>query len=487
LQALSQAEALALTRDWVVQIARGDAARLGALNARMQQLDLGAKVFAPALLGGMLAAVRGGPHARVQCAAAMVGCSALCLLPAQLSLLARAHAAHASALLTKAHVHTDGTRHAHVYGARRHAHPHAAELASFGEPTATHARAHAHDASTAHAQAHAQAHAHGDQPHWHAHDEAAGVHVILTGRARRRRAAPRAAASGGARGAADALETADAPPAPPPAAAAAAEPGGTLGRWAAFFRHPVAGASVGYCLLYCTVLDNGALVTAYLQWRGLSPAALGLARTADALAGLAGTLVARPLARALGGSIERAALVSVWALWLALAPAGLLFAWRAGDAGVSDAGLLVCMTLGRAPLWSFDLAHTQVMQERADEARRGALNGCQASLAQACFVGAQASALALRRPEQFGALLGGSLAAVLGAALLYTRWCARALAAGGVGDGAGPPVGGEQSDDGDARGGAPRRPPPRESAQATLLSHRADDDAETAIVAADDC
>mmetsp|Transcript_30799 Transcript_30799/g.71744 ORF Transcript_30799/g.71744 Transcript_30799/m.71744 type:complete len:486 (-) Transcript_30799:245-1702(-) len=374
-EAMSQAQSLAISRDWVIQICESDSELLASLNASLQQIDLSAAVLSPLLLGLLLNAVR--PEARVLVGAAVIGGFNVCSLPLELLLTQRAYAVFAPVLAAKAHRHSDGTVHAHIHGARPHLH------AMLHAPP-DQAHAHAHESGGAHA------HAHGDRAH--AHDEQAGADIVLF----EKHLEHVPGGDGGAAG------------------------GGCSARWVQYAAHPVFGASVGFCLLFLTVLDNSTLVTAYLQFRGLDPALLGLARTADAAVGLLGTLAYPHLARALG-SVEAAALFSVWAFWLSLAPAGVALA-AVGQTRAADEWLLACMVGARASLWSFDLAHTQAMQQRVHETERGAINACQASLSQALSVLVQLGALGWHRPAQFGLLLYASLVAVLAAALVYSAW-----------------------------------------------------------------
>lgn len=52
--------------------------------------------------------------------------------------------------------------------------------------------------------------------------------------------------------------------------------------------HELFVASVSYCMLYFSVLNNGVLMTAYLKWGGVPEGLLGAARGAGAILGIAG-------------------------------------------------------------------------------------------------------------------------------------------------------------------------------------------------------
>ncbi|KAG8460238.1 hypothetical protein KFE25_004486 [Diacronema lutheri] len=551
-EAMGRAKALALTRDWVVQLCATDGARLASLNIVMQRIDLCAKVLAPALVGVALGALgtvgaadgadaRARRAARVRLGAVLVGAWNVLSLPAELALTAACYRAHRAQLArpcaadvaaagdadgadarahaeAQVHAHADGTVHAHVHGLQRHAHPttpparehggahgggrvhidewhiHARDEGSCAEAAITDARSSDASMRAADAPGHARSppveralgemmaspakgtcgragapnghvpaaplrcwargvaepqwHEHGDELHAHAHDPDANVHVILL-LSRADDSAPDVRARDTERGSGVAARAArgGGGGACAPCARAQTAARATGARWRAFFAHPVAGASVAFCLLFLTVLDNGTLVATYLLSQGVRPAVLGAAHAADAAAGLLGTVAFAPLVARLGGGVERAGLASIWAFWLTLAPAGALFAAAAraragepGDVGEARAAsvraqhaLLGCMVCARAALWSFDLAHTQSMQQRVEAARRGAMGGCQVSLSNAAYVLVQLAALGARRPEQFGALLALSLGAVLAAALLYTVWFATVVRDGAGG------------------------------------------------------
>lgn len=59
--------------------------------------------------------------------------------------------------------------------------------------------------------------------------------------------------------------------------------------WDIYIHQPVLGAAVSLALLYLTVLSLGLLMTAYLNWKGMSEAELSLYRGLGALAGVSAT------------------------------------------------------------------------------------------------------------------------------------------------------------------------------------------------------
>ncbi|OWY92155.1 Ferroportin transmembrane protein, partial [Phytophthora megakarya] len=199
---------------------------------------------------------------------------------------------------------------------------------------------------------------------------------------------------------------------------------GTLSRygkmWSKYVNHPVFLVSFSFCALYMTILDGGALNTAYLKWRGVSNSLLGASRGAGALAGLVGTLIF-PCLQTYMKRVERVAVFSVWLFWLCLAPVLLAFLFT-GESVVSDYVMLTCMVVSRSWLWSTDLAETQIMQEWIAPNQRGAINSMQTATYQLFYILILLSGMVFHDPRQFEALLVFSLAAVLASAMGFTYW-----------------------------------------------------------------
>ena len=102
-----------------------------------------------------------------------------------------------------------------------------------------------------------------------------------------------------------------------------------------------------------TVLDNGALMTSYLQWRGVNTATLGLSRGIGAVFGLLGTVLFPALYK-WTDSVVRSGLYSIWIFWILLTPCAAIF-WISGESLYSDYGVMGAMILSRVGLWAFDL------------------------------------------------------------------------------------------------------------------------------------
>jgi solute carrier family 40 (iron-regulated transporter), member 1 len=190
--------------------------------------------------------------------------------------------------------------------------------------------------------------------------------------------------------------------------------------WRNYAKHPVFLLSFAFCGLYMTILDGGALNTAYLKWRGIPDSILGASRGAGAVFGLVGTFVF-PTIRKWLGRVERVAVVSIWLFWLSLVPVIVAFVVT-GESQVSDYAMLACMVISRMWLWSTDLAETQIMQEWIEPSRRGAINSMQTATYQFFYILIQFMGIVFHDPRQFQALVWYSLAAVLLSAMGFSVW-----------------------------------------------------------------
>jgi iron-regulated transporter 1 len=190
--------------------------------------------------------------------------------------------------------------------------------------------------------------------------------------------------------------------------------------WKDYLKHPVFLLSFAFCSLYMTILDGGALNTAYLKWRGIPDSILGSSRGAGAVFGLVGTFIF-PYVRKLLGRVESVAVLSVWLFWLCLAPVILAFIF-VGESITSDYAMLGCMVVSRTWLWSADLAETQIMQEWIEPSRRGSINSMQTATYQFFYIMIQFMGIIFHDPRQFEALVIFSLATVFASAVGFTIW-----------------------------------------------------------------
>lgn len=157
-------------------------------------------------------------------------------------------------------------------------------------------------------------------------------------------------------------------------------------------------ASISYCMVYFSVLDNGSLVAAYLKTQGIGYHIIGIAKACGAFFGICGTFLTPLLVNRYGLTLELVGMMSVWLFWICLSPSGIQFvAEEMFDTGVfhfNDAYVILgCMMVARCGLWAFDLAENQMMQERVDEDVRAQVNGVQVSVSQMFMIFVSAFAM----------------------------------------------------------------------------------------------
>ena len=197
------------------------------------------------------------------------------------------------------------------------------------------------------------------------------------------------------------------------------------GGWRRYVAHPVFGASFSYSMLYFTVLDGGTLMTAYLQWTGISPGLLGASRGVGAVFGIIGTLIFPWMRKRRGGSLRSPAVISHWLFFLQIAPIAACYMLQWKHTGYFMLGAVV---VSRWALWSFDLACTQIMQECVSEGDRGTIGACQAATYQLFWMLLAVLGIVYHDPAKFHVLVYSSVAIVGLSVLAFTFWAARTRA-----------------------------------------------------------
>ena len=202
--------------------------------------------------------------------------------------------------------------------------------------------------------------------------------------------------------------------------------------WRFYIKSEMLWASVSYCMLYCSVLDGGSLVAAYLRTEGISYSLLGITKGIGALFGIIGTLLTPFLANSCGLQLELIGVFTIWLFWICLFPSGIQFIAEKGfhtdvfsdsAVGFDDAYvILFCMIIARCGLWAFDLAENQLMQERVKPAVRAQVNGVQVSVSQLFFIFVAILAMIFSDTNQFYILVFITLGNIFSAAVLYTIW-----------------------------------------------------------------
>eukprot|EP01061_Rhynchopus_euleeides_P004407 TRINITY_DN13660_c0_g1_i2.p1 TRINITY_DN13660_c0_g1~~TRINITY_DN13660_c0_g1_i2.p1 ORF type:complete len:510 (+),score=216.90 TRINITY_DN13660_c0_g1_i2:90-1619(+) len=188
-----------------------------------------------------------------------------------------------------------------------------------------------------------------------------------------------------------------------------------------YLRHPIMLMSVSYCQLWFTVVDNGTLMTAFLLSQNVNSFALVAGRGTGAMFGIVGTFVFPHLLAFCDGSLRKAGAMSLYSFLAIVGAIGVCFLLLP----MRTAGyvMLVTAVFSRAPLWSFDLAVQQLMQEGIDEGQRGVINGVHSSVCQLMLMFVYIAALALAHSyEDFPYLVYISVISVALSAFCYSRW-----------------------------------------------------------------
>eukprot|EP00750_Incisomonas_marina_P005363 INCI13922.1.p1 GENE.INCI13922.1~~INCI13922.1.p1 ORF type:complete len:369 (+),score=47.71 INCI13922.1:3-1109(+) len=193
-----------------------------------------------------------------------------------------------------------------------------------------------------------------------------------------------------------------------------------------FYRHHAFWPVLGYCFHYFSVLNSGVLMVGYLQSQGLNVAVIGAASGLGAFFGLVGTWLFPLLldSPCFAGSLSRTGSFSTWMFFLTILPAAVAF-YLPLDAATQGYVIIVAISVARVWLWSFDLAHTQVLQECTEPENIGFVNGVQTSLYQLFYVVQNAAALQWDNPADFYVLGTLSAGTVFMGAIFWSCWASR--------------------------------------------------------------
>ena len=167
---------------------------------------------------------------------------------------------------------------------------------------------------------------------------------------------------------------------------------------------------------YLNALTFGALMTAYLVWRGMRLEVVGVWRGLSAAIGLAGTFVYH-------FSVKHTTLVStgMWSVVYELICLSLaFFSLFVEDFVLSMAMLISGVCASRIGLWVFDIAITQLQQEFVPTEIRGVIGGTQQSLNALFQLSSFALGLVFPDPREFHIYASaGYIAVALAVALYY--------------------------------------------------------------------
>ncbi|CAJ1895513.1 unnamed protein product [Cylindrotheca closterium] len=164
-----------------------------------------------------------------------------------------------------------------------------------------------------------------------------------------------------------------------------------------FMSQEVSWAGISLSLLYSNVLTFGAIMTAYLVWRGISLEQIGIWRGVSAAVGLAGTFVYKILSAKIGLVGSGMLSVTVQFCCLSIAYASLFV----DNLTISFAMLIVGVCSSRIGLWVFDISVTQLMQLNVADDVRGEVGGVQSSLNSFFFLLSFGLGIILPDPASF--------------------------------------------------------------------------------------
>lgn len=131
--------------------------------------------------------------------------------------------------------------------------------------------------------------------------------------------------------------------------------------WQQFVHHQVFLSSLAIALVYFTVLAFGPVMITFLLLQGHSPAFLAAVRFLAVFAGLSSTFAMPKMVGKIG--LIRTGLWAIWSEFIFLIPVVASF-WMMSDKTVDGVLLFTGTIASRFGLWVFDLAQTQIMQER---------------------------------------------------------------------------------------------------------------------------
>lgn len=171
-------------------------------------------------------------------------------------------------------------------------------------------------------------------------------------------------------------------------------------------------------LLYLNILSFGALMTAYLVWRGLSYETIGTLRGISAIIGLMGTIAFRISSRKHSLSFTGA-----WSIIFQFSCLSICYASLYVSNDTLSMGMLIIGVIAsRIGLYVFDLTITQLMQQMIPENIRGVVGGVQKSLNSMFDLTTYGLGLIFADPNEFYILVATGYISVGIAMVIYLLW-----------------------------------------------------------------
>jgi len=357
---MNNASTLAVERDWVVVIAASSGQNLAVLNACLRRVDLFTKILAPASFS-VVYSLFDEPRDRIFYTGVSIGIWNLLSFPVEYVFNRKTFDACPS-LDHKIHMHIDGTRHAHTRGEKPHIHVGTVD----------------HVTGVTYLS---------DQPIEPSNiDKVISLHAesFLVGYVARKNMNA-----------------------------------SFLAGWKIYRSQISFLANLAYTALWMTVLDNGALMTSYFQWRGIPAFYLGISRGIGAFFGLVGTYLYGSFKKKLDAEYTGAFAIVFFAI--CLTPT-LVTGTQFLDSFVVDLCVLAAVSVSRMGLWMFDLAITEICQEHVKEEHRAVHGSIQTACYQLFYVFIQVLTIINFRPEDFGNLVRLSCIVVYSAVAVYVYW-----------------------------------------------------------------
>mmetsp|Transcript_19398 Transcript_19398/g.34567 ORF Transcript_19398/g.34567 Transcript_19398/m.34567 type:complete len:708 (+) Transcript_19398:87-2210(+) len=436
----NNASTVSLEKDWVVVMAKSMGVTVTDINTKMRRIDLACKAISPAVFA--LLYEQFGDTSKLRIFFGMLFLGVWNAMSYPLEILTLRLVFHAfEDLHYKLHEHSDGTKHAHPWGEVPHYH--VAEKVELGrrrlledavfDPGESDVYGehlelykHSHQAGDDHGHGHGHS-SHGDR-HGHGHGERAGdaksssppsshdthYHILRISADGKRDLSEYVISK---------EDSEDSPRTLVSYQVDKAHSGGVCGSFfngLGIYRAELMFlASLGYTMLYMTVLDNGTLMISYLQWAEVKPVYFAMGRGAGAVLGLVGTFAYPALCKFLGNSPASAGLLTVWLFWFTMLPIAVVMV-AAPDA--TETAIMVSMAASRIWLWSFDMAITELGQTMVSEQNRGLFGTVETSMSQLFYVVVQLAGMLSPDPSHFTSFVWASLVVVFIASGIYSYW-----------------------------------------------------------------
>lgn len=175
-----------------------------------------------------------------------------------------------------------------------------------------------------------------------------------------------------------------------------------------YLRQPIFFGGFALSLLYLNVLTFGALMTAYLVWRGMSYESIGTLRGVSSIIGLLGTVIFHFSSRRYSLSFT-----GTWSIMFQFTCLSLCYgSLYVSNQTVSLIMLILGVIASRIGLYVFDLTITQLMQIMIPEDIRGVIGGVQKSLNGFFDLTTYGLGLIFADPSDFSILVATGFASV---------------------------------------------------------------------------